>query len=302
MRPFHVLAFSALLGGTILAAPALAGVSDSKSDSKSDTASEAQAASVKAAFMNQSVDAGIRDAQAKRASGDFSGAIRVLSQLMLINADDGRVVAEYGKVLVQQGRTSEALDFLNRAVELSNNDWTLYSALGVAYDGSSDYANAQRAYDRALVIKPGEPAILNNYALSRAMAGDLTMAKTLIAQAVSNGKDDRLARNAKMIHALTPISPAKTAAAAKPLPLLAAKPSSKEALHANAVSKLAPTVASAPPRQLTSAEGKQIVMQAVPFDAKAGPVSKPRAAKPGSTKVAKQNDGIPALRLANDRQ
>jgi Flp pilus assembly protein TadD len=293
VRPFRVLALSALLGGTILGGAPFANASDTKSD----TQSGAETAAVKAASLSQSVESGIRDAQAKRAAHDLTGAVRILSQLMLINADDGRVVTEYGKVLVQQGRTREALDFLNRAVQLNQNDWTTYSALGVAYDGSGDYVSAKGAYDRALQLKPGEAAILNNYALSRAMAGDLAAAKALIAEAATTSKDGRVARNVKMINALKPLAATKTATAP-----LAPKPSS------NDTSKTAPaaTAASGPPRTLTTAEGKQIVMQAVPVDTQAGSVAKPRktaAAKaPAPGKVAKSSDGIPPLRLANDRQ
>ncbi|MBN9572092.1 MAG: hypothetical protein J0H30_13925, partial [Alphaproteobacteria bacterium] len=50
------------------------------------------------------------------------------------------------------------------------NDWTLYSAIGMAYDQKDDFANSKLAYDRALLLAPGEPAVLNNYAMSRMLA------------------------------------------------------------------------------------------------------------------------------------
>ena len=235
----------------------------------------------------------MRDAQILRTQKDFTGAVKVLSQLMLVAAEDPRVVGEYGKVLIQQGRTREALDFLRRAVELQQNDWTVYSALGVAYDQTGDYANARAAYDRALALKPGESAVLNNYAMSRLQAGDLDGAKHLIAEASAAAKDGRIARNLKMIGALKlPVAKTKDApAAVAALPAVARKP-----------------VASAPPlaltRTLTPAEGAKVVMQAVPFDPKAGPVAKPKPKKTASAKPegGKPAKGIPALRLANDRQ
>ncbi|MDR3526361.1 MAG: tetratricopeptide repeat protein [Rhizomicrobium sp.] len=293
MRPFRVLAFSALLGGTFLGGAALA----SSTDAKSDATLQA-----KAAALSQGIEDGLRDAKAKRAAGDLNAAVMVLSQLMLINADDGRVVAEYGKVLVQQGRAREALDFLNRAVQLTQTDWTLYSALGVAYDGNNDFANARAAYDHALRLKPGEPAILNNYALSRAMAGDLAGAKALIAQAAATSKDERVARNVKMINGLTPLAASKIASTPKALPV---PPPVPMKAASKAPAKTHSDVASGPPRTLTTAEGKQIVMQAVPVDALAGAVGKAHktaSKNPAPIKTAKQSDGIPALRLANDRQ
>jgi Flp pilus assembly protein TadD len=259
---FSILALSALLAGTASAATP-----------------EAQSS---AATMNQSLETSIRDAQLKRSQRDFAGAVHVLSQLMLVAADDPRVVGEYGKVLVQQGRPREALDFLNRAVQLQQGDWSLYSALGVAYDQSGDYNSARGAYERALALRPGEVAVLNNYAMSRALAGDLAAAKKLIADASAGSQDARVARNLKMINSLTP----KIAAVVPPP---AAKPA-------------AATATIAAPRQMTSAEGRTVVMQAVPSDPKAGPTNKGKPRKTGTATAKQQPAGIPALRLANDRQ
>lgn len=243
--------------------------------------------------LAQSVDSGVRDAQAKRAAGDYPGAIKVLSQLMLVSADDARVVAEYGKVLVQQGRINEALDFLRRAVQLQPNDWTYYSALGVALDSKGDYPNAKQAYERALTLKPGESAVLNNFAMSRLQAGDLESAKSLIGSAAAASKDERIARNARLIANLklpAPKQMATPAAAPSPAPSKAATSAAPRSLTQ--------------PRTITPDEGRTVVMQAVPKDPHAGPVvkTKPKATastkqdstKPGSAK------GIPALRLAGD--
>lgn len=231
--------------------------------------------------LNQSIEASVRDAQAKRLQKDYAGAVHVLSQLMMVAPDDARVVSEYGKTLIQQGRSREALDFLQRAAQLQQGDWTVYSALGVAYDQAGDYVSARSAYERALVLKPGETTILNNYAMSRALAGDLSQAKSLITQASAGSQDERIARNLKMIDGLTPVaaSPAPSAASA------------------------APTKTAAVPAAKVS--NGSVVMQAIPADPKAGKVAKAKPRKPtataANTPAKKTADGIPALRLANDR-
>lgn len=242
------------------------------------------------ATIAQNVDAGVHDAQVKRSQKDYAGAIKVLSQLMLVAADDPRVVGEYGKVLTQQGRTSEALDFLRRAVQIQSNDWTLFSALGVAYDQKGDYANAQTAYEHALQLKPGESAVLNNYAMSRLQAGDLAAAKRLIAQASNASSDERIAKNREMIAEFkapkTPATPPAGIAALPPKPVVSGTP------HVLS-------------RTLSPAEGRAVVMQAVPKDAQAGPVGKSKAKKTASAKPAAKKAkaaDIPALRLAGDRQ
>jgi Flp pilus assembly protein TadD len=219
----------------------------------------------------ESVDAGVRDAQIKRSAQDYAGAVKVLSQLMLVAADDPRVVGEYGKVLVQQGRTNEALDFLNRAVQLQTGDWMLYSALGVAYDQKGDYTSAEGAYRRALQLKPGESAVLNNYAMSRLQAGDLDRAKQLIGEAAGVSKDERIAKNVQMIASLKVPPAAQSVGPNQPPRALT--------------------------RTLTPAEGSQVVMQAVPKDPEAGKkVKKTASAKPS------KKDGIPALRLSGGGQ
>ena len=97
----------------------------------------------------------------------------------------------------------EAVQFFSRAVELQPNDWTFYSALGVAYDQIGDSAKARKAYQRALVLKPGEASVLNNYALSRMQAGDLAEAHRLLSQAAAAGSGNpQIARNLTLLQGL----------------------------------------------------------------------------------------------------
>lgn len=230
-------------------------------------ASDAKAAPDSATDISALKDhpANLRDeihrAQTLRAQGDYADAIHVLSQLMLIAPDDPGVVAEYGKVLVQQNRPDEAVDFLKRAVELQPGDWTLYSALGVAYDQMGDPQSAKFAYDGALALAPGEPSVLNNYAMSRAAAGDIVTAKRLIAQAAAkNAADPRIAKNVALIANYTP-TPRATA-------LVQPLPSTVAGAHAPAAKPGAPHFLAA----------GNVVMQNVPTDALAGPVAKAKAA------------------------
>ncbi|HEY0283452.1 MAG TPA: tetratricopeptide repeat protein [Rhizomicrobium sp.] len=258
-----------------------------------------QAKNDAAAGTTPSLEGDIRTAQVQRASGDYTGAIRSLSQLMLVAPDDPRVVGEYGKVLVQQGRGPEALNFLKRAIELQPGDWTLYSALGVTYDQIKDPVKARDAYQRALVLKPGEAAVLNNFALSRMLAGDPAQAKTLMAQAAASGSNEpKIAHNLALIDGLA--GPKAPPAVQSDAP--AATPQATTA-----------PAAEHPPTPLSMAKSDGTAgptttfMQQVPYDPQAGPVGKPAKAAP--RKLAKAplktpaetvKSTIPALRLAND--
>src|SRR2546423_885605 len=123
----------------------------------------------------------IQLAQRLRAQGNLAEAIRALAQLVLVAPDDPRVVGEYGKALVQLGgRSDDAVAFRRGGVQLRRGAGTFLSALGVAYDQMDDSRNAAAAYEPALALHPADPAILNNYAVSRMLAGDLNGAEKLL--------------------------------------------------------------------------------------------------------------------------
>ena len=205
---------SARLATVLLIGTALSACSTLSPDKPSATKAETKpAASVKS--MAADLDGQITAAQQLRGQGDYQGATKILSQLMLVAPDNARVVGEYGKTLVQQGRAKEALDFLKRGIELSPSDWSLYSASGVAYDQNGQYASAKVAYQQALAIRPGNAAVLNNYGLSRMQAGDLSGARQLFAQAqAAGGNDPKIASNLALLASLSP-TPAPAPVSAK---------------------------------------------------------------------------------------
>jgi tetratricopeptide (TPR) repeat protein len=194
---------------------------------------------------------------------------------MMVASDDHRVVSEYGKTLAQNGRAQEAVQFLTRAVALQPSEWSYYSALGVAYDQVGNQDAARSAYEQALKLRPGDAAILNNYALSRMLAKDPDGARALMQRAEKAGgaSDPKIARNIELVEKLTP--PAlKTAADTTPVEhasVATTTPVSSENLAAP----------SAPAKS-------QVVMQPVPVDPLAGP-SKPahRAPTPPAAHAAK---------------
>jgi Flp pilus assembly protein TadD len=161
-------------------------------------------------FVSASTDVkgAVQQARLLRTKGDTEGATRILSQLMMTAPDDPGVVGEYGKLLVQENRFADAVQFLHRAVELQPNDWSLYSATGVAYDQLGDQSSARIAYEHALALKPGEPAILNNYAMSRMLAGDTVAARALMAtDQASRSTDPKIARNVALLDSMGPAKP-----------------------------------------------------------------------------------------------
>lgn len=229
----------------------------SVSTARADTQTPAQPAPSVAAVLAEQ----IQHARDLRTKGDLDGAAKVLRQLMLVAATDPRVLGEYGKVLTQQGHAKDAIQVLSHAIQFSGTDWTLYSALGVAYDQTDDHVDARKSYDRALAMKPGEPSVLNNYAVSRMLTGDYTGAAQMLAQLQSAGATNpKIAANLEKAQSLSVTRPAK-ASPATPAPVQVA------------TSRQAPvTVASLQPPPGAEALKSGVVTQKVPSDPKAGPV------------------------------
>ncbi|HEY5346995.1 MAG TPA: tetratricopeptide repeat protein [Rhizomicrobium sp.] len=249
------------------------------------------AAAADAPINPANLDADIRQAQLQRVAHDLDGATRTLSQLMLMAPDDPRVIGEYGKVLAEKGRAAEAVQFLNRAIELRSNDWTIYSALGVADDQLGKQNDARLAYEQALLLQPGEPSVLSNYALSRMLAGDPAGAQRLMAMAVAHGgaADPQIARNIALVNAL---APAPAAVAALPAPAaVAAAPfvPAPMPVASSAPRVIAPVLAHATPA------APRVVMEAVPYDPLSGPVA---ASHPPRKLIAARHPVHPVRHIA----
>lgn len=319
MRRLHVRAAAVFACALATTGCAMMGGSDEASKltgpEAAKTAAETQSDTPYGALINKqptNLDGEIRRAQLMRAQGDFDGAVRSLSQIMLVAPDDPRVVGEYGKVLAQQGRTADALAFLSRAIELQPDNWTLYSALGVSYDQMDQRAKAETAYKHALSLKPNEPTVLNNYAVSQMLAGNLDRAEDLLHQAAAHDGDyPKIANNLAMISQMrghkdsasgpeSAIKPAPTKAVAK-VALPAAKP---PMAVAGGPRKLQPAVAA-------ETASPHVVMQSVPHDPLAGKVYGKHAAAPNQVAQVEtkpeakpatdeQKAASPALRTAAD--
>lgn len=116
-----------------------------------------QAAADPLAPVPSTVAGALRQAQNSRKAGDFEGAAKILSQLVLTSSDDPRIAGEYAKTLIELKRTDDAIAYLEHALQLAPGDWSLYSAQGVALDQKGDYIAAEKSYERALVVldRPG---------------------------------------------------------------------------------------------------------------------------------------------------
>ena len=214
------------------------------------------------------LDSALLKAQLSRRLGEVAEATKILSQLVLFAPDDPRVMGEYGKTLLAQGKSDDALAFLERAIQLQPEEWSFHSALGVAYDQKGNYPLAQASYKRALTLKPGEGAVLNNAALSYMQSGDLDMAERMAHQAeTSNADKARVQYTVALVERAKQMRAAKAPVAQTPAPAPQA-PAQEPAV----IASLAP--APATPLQPVT-ESYQPVIQDAPVASNALPPLEP---------------------------
>jgi len=139
-----------------------------------------------------------------REMGSFDQARETAGKLLAVKPDQPKLVAEFGKIELASGHFKEAVQQLGRSIALDATDWTAHSALGIAYDRLGEYDHADASYQAALALSPGNAAVLNNFALSKAMAGDLKAARALLQQAATaGGADARVRQNYALVSALS---------------------------------------------------------------------------------------------------
>jgi len=142
--------------------------------------------------------------QSLRAMGALEPAREVAEKAIAAKPNDPAIVGEVGKIRLADGQLDDAVTLLKRASDLDPKDWKARSALGVAYDRLGDSKKADEAYQAALKVSPENPAILNNQALSHAMADDLPGAREILQRAVASpAADIRVRQNLALIYALS---------------------------------------------------------------------------------------------------
>lgn len=119
-----------------------------------------------------------------KALGQTEQQLRVMKTLADRHPKDQHIVVLYGKQLAEAGQTAQAEGILQQAIASGGSqDWKTYSALGSVLDQQGKYAAARENYELALKIAPQQITVLNNFAMSYALEGNLKKAESTLREA-----------------------------------------------------------------------------------------------------------------------
>ena len=149
------------------------------------------------------IAAGMGFARNLRMMGGARQAISVLKDIVMKAPDDSRVLSEYGKALTAAGRVQDALPFLTRSTQINGDDWTTFSAYGVALDQTGNHTAARTNYQTALGISPGNPTVESNMAMSHILEGEIDKAEIILRRLVSRpDATPQMRQNLAMVSAI----------------------------------------------------------------------------------------------------
>ena len=124
-------------------------------------------------------------ARSLRHSGDAESARGVLDEALTRLGPNARLLLEKGKAEITLGKAALAVQTLQAAAAAAPTEWEPPATLAIALDRLGRFDEAAVQYRAALAHNAADNAdIYNNYALSRALAGRIDEAKSLLRTAI----------------------------------------------------------------------------------------------------------------------
>jgi Flp pilus assembly protein TadD len=141
-------------------------------------------------------EAGLNYANLLRMTGRNEQALAVMQQVAINHPTDREVLGAYGKAQAAAGQLEQALATIGRAQTPDRPDWKLKSAEGAILDQLGRSAEARLRYREALDLSPNEPSVLSNLGMSYLLTKDLKTAETYLRSAASQpGADSSVRQN-----------------------------------------------------------------------------------------------------------
>ena len=121
-----------------------------------------------------------------KAAGENKQAYRVLQQASAAHGNDREIASEYGRLALEAGQVQLASKLLALADDRTSPDWRIVSGRGAALAKLGKYSEAVTMFERAHLLAPANPTVLNNLAMAHAGNKNLKRAETLLRQANQN--------------------------------------------------------------------------------------------------------------------
>lgn len=143
---------------------------------------------------------GVNYANVLLMSGRNDQALAVMQQVAIANPNDREVLAAYGKAQAGAGQLDQALETIRRAQTPDRPDWRLVSAEGAVLDQLGRSREARDRYNNALQIQPNEPSVLSNLGMSYVLSGDLKSGESYLRTAMAQPlADSRVRQNYALV-------------------------------------------------------------------------------------------------------
>jgi tetratricopeptide (TPR) repeat protein len=121
--------------------------------------------------------------------GDLKGAEAAFRRVIDIDGTYGLGFAKLAQVLLEEGRTLEALEAITEAAERGGDPFFIAAIRGDIYAEMERHNDAAESYDRALEIEPDDHWALHQAALEHGFAGHGARASELFERALEHDRD-----------------------------------------------------------------------------------------------------------------
>ncbi len=122
-------------------------------------------------------------------AGDLKGAETAFRKVVEMDTTYGLGYAKLAQVLLEQGRSLEALESITAAADRGGDPFFLAAIRGDIYAEMERHSEAAESYDHALRVEPDDHWALHQAAVEHGFAGHTTRAAELFEMALKNDRD-----------------------------------------------------------------------------------------------------------------
>jgi tetratricopeptide (TPR) repeat protein len=123
-------------------------------------------------------------ADARRSAGDAAGAVKAYRQALDLGSREDRAYAAAGELLIQIGKSAEAMTLLESAMREGSRDVGIRNTLAVLYGSRNRFPDALRLLEEALKLNPDEPLTWLNLGVASQALGQKNRAEAAYREAI----------------------------------------------------------------------------------------------------------------------